>query len=213
MKLNAGLMKKQKLEQQNNYKTELKSFIGKNILIKSIVVIIFTAMLFACKNDIKTVSALSNDDSSAVLVAHDIEFIFSDSAFVKAKLTSPLMEKYESDAPYTLFPKGFKIVFYKGYNKIESELVAEYGINYEKQKLLVAKQNVVVKNISKNEQLETEELTWDQRKKIIFSEQKVKITTPSEILFGDGLHSDEKFDRYEIKNLTGKIEVEDDEEK
>ena len=78
MKLNAGLMKKQKLEQQNNYKTELKSFIGKNILIKSIVVIIFTAMLFACKNDIKTVSALSNDDSSAVLVAHDIEFIFSD---------------------------------------------------------------------------------------------------------------------------------------
>jgi len=67
-----------------------------------------------------------------------------------------------------------------------------------------AKNNVIVTNI-KGEILNTEHLIWDQNKKIIYSDVFVKITTPTQILFGKGLESDERFENWKIKNPTGNI--------
>lgn len=169
-------------------------------------------MLFSCENDIQTINSLSQVDSLPEEYARDIEVYYSDSGKIQAFLKSPLMERYEDKENIFEFPDGFKIIFYDSVMEPQSVITANYGISYEKKKTMEAKNNVVVKNLKKNEQLDTEHLVWDQRKGIIYSDVFVKITKPDEVIYGDGLTSDENFDYYEIENPTGEFQVYPDKE-
>lgn len=167
-------------------------------------------MLFGCKSDIKTIYIYGEIDTLPEMIAKDIEFIRSDSGIVQALLTSPLMNKYSGKKPFIEFPDGFKVQFYDSLLNVKSFITANYGISYEKKKRMEAYKDVVVINNEKNEKLNTEHLIWDQSKKIIFSNVAIKITTKDEVIFGDGLESDETFDKYEIINPTGVFHVSDD---
>jgi len=184
----------------------------KKIILKGIIIYIFIIMLFACENDIKTLNSYTQVDSLPLELAYDIEVIYSDSGKIQACLESPLMKRYEEDGSYLEFPDGFKIIFYDSLKKKKSQITAKYGISYEKKKIMEAKNNVVVINTVKNERLETEHLVWDHRKKIIYSDVFVKITTPDEVIYGDGLYSDQNFDSYTIKNPTGEFSINPDEQ-
>ena len=173
--------------------------------------IFFIVMLFACKSDIKKVSVFCDNNTLPEITAKHIKFIRSDSGKVQAILTSPLMVSYGGAEPYMEFPEGFEVVFYDSLMNIKSFITADFGINYEKRKLMEAKNNVVIINKEKQEQLNTEHIIWDQRKKIIYSYVPVKITTPDEIIEGDTLIASETFDKWEIKNTTGIFEIEDEE--
>ncbi len=180
-------------------------------ILKGIVVISIIAMLFSCKNDIRTVTALSGTDSIPDLKAVSITVWQSDTGEVKSKFKAPLMERYESsNKPYTLFPKGLHIQFYNNDGAIQAELKADWARDWTKQKYIEFKGQVIFQNFEKGNKLETEELIWDQKKESISSEVKIKITTTNDVLFGTGLTADEDFNEYEILNLHGNIEVEDD---
>ncbi len=167
-------------------------------------------MLFACKQDIKTISRYYEIDTLPEMVAKDIRYIRSDSGKVTAELTSEIMYQYSDDEPYFEFPEGFEVIFYDSVMNIKSTLTANYGIGFEKKKLMKARDDVVIVNLQKNETLNTEQLIWDQRKKKIYSDVKVKITTQNDILYGDGLRSDESFNEYDIVNPTGVFRVKDE---
>ncbi len=184
-------------------------------LFKSIIIFPFIIMLFACENDISTINSLSHIDSLPMEVAHDIEVYYSDSGKIQAYLQSPLMERFEEEGgkgEYTEFREGFKIIFYDSVLNPESQITADYGIRYDKNKLMEAKNNVVVTSIKNNEQLETEHLVWNEKKKIIYSDVFVKITRSEEVLYGDGLISDENFSSYTIKNPSGEFQINPDEQ-
>ncbi len=179
--------------------------------IKSIVMIfVITMLFFSCRNDIKTIEALAANDTIPELIVKDVIMYRSDSGFVKAKLISKVVQHFGGEDPYILFPEGLFVIFYDRDMNEESTLTAGHGKSFERRKLLVAQKDVVVRNLQKNEQLNTEKLSWDQRKHIIFSDVDVKITTPSDILYGTGLRSDEKFDRYEVMNPKGEVGVQDE---
>ncbi len=167
----------------------------------------FVIVLFSCKNDIQDVTSLSLVDSLPLETAYDIVLYFSDSGKVQAYLESPLMKRFEGKENMIEFPDGFKIIMYDSAKQVKSQITAKYGINYEKKKMLEARNDVIVINKKKHEQLNTEHLVWDQRKKIIFSDVFVKITTPDNVLYGDSLISDQNFDDYTISNVTGEISL------
>jgi len=144
-------------------------------------------------------------------MARDIEVYYSDSGMIKAFLESPLMKRYEEEDKYIEFPDGFKIIFYDSIMNPKSQITANYGIRFENEKRMEAKNNVVVISIEKDEQLDTEHLVWDERKKIIYSDVFVKITRADEVLYGDGLTSDQDFEKYTIKNPTGEFQIKPDE--
>ncbi len=175
-----------------------------------IIAILSVVMLFACKNDIQTIYSLSQIDSLPLELVIDLEVIYSDSGFIKAKLQSPLMKKYEEEDSYYEFPEGFKVIFYDSLQNEKSEITANYGINWEKKKIIEAKNNVIVFNRIKNEKLETEHLIWDQKKGIIFSDVFITITKPDAVIYGDGLTSDQNFNHYNITNPTGELEINSD---
>lgn len=179
-------------------------------LLKSIATIVFVAMLFSCENSITKIKEITQQDTLPVVSAFNIEYERTDSGYRQVLLTSPLMNKYGGDDPYSEFPEGFKVTFYDTTGHPNSFIEANYGINYEKRKLMHARNNVVVRNFDTEEQLDTENLVWDQVKKTIYTRAFVKITTPDKVIYGDSLRAHENFSSREIYNVSGVIEFEED---
>ena len=136
--------------------------------------------------------------------AKSIKILYSDSAEMQFELTAPLLSHYESENPYIEMTKGFHAVFYNERMEVKSKLDAEYGIRYEREQRMEARKNVTVVN-EKGEQLNTEHLIWDEQKQIIYTKAFVKITTADEIIYGDGLESNQDFSKYKIMNIKGTI--------
>ncbi len=168
-------------------------------------------MLFACKNDLKEINAFSSMlDSLPHLSAKEIQFVYSEYGKPEVMLSGPTMNHFDGDDPYMVFPDGFRVEFYDSLNVVKTTLIANYGINYQNKKLMIAKGNVIVNNYDTHEILNTEELIWDQNTELIYSNKFVKITSDDGVLYGDGMESDQTFTKRRIINPTGEIIVEDD---
>jgi len=142
--------------------------------------------------------------------ARYIDVLFSDSGRIEARITAPLMNRYAGESPYMEFPKGFKIYLFDSIRRTSSTISGNRGIRREYARTMEAWGHVVVRSEKKNQQLNTEHLIWDENKKLISSNVKVKITTPDKILYGDGMTSNEAFTEYNIKNPTGEMMVKKD---
>ena len=180
------------------------------ILIKSIVVILSATMLFACENDMQTINSFSIDDSLPDETARDIEVIYSDSGRVMIKLISPRLNRYETKDPYIEFPEGLQLLFFDSVMNVKSELTANYGISWEKKKLMEVKDDVVITNYEKNEILNTEHIVWDKKKKKIYSEVFVKRTNNDGVMYGDGFTADENLNTYKLLRPRGVFTVDDE---
>lgn len=180
------------------------------IFIKSIVALVMLMMLFSCENSISKVQQISRQDSLPLVSAYDVVYKRTDSGYLQVILRSPLMQRYEGDNKQTIFPEGFEVTFYNEEGEAVSSIKANYGINYETKRIMRARNDVVVKNFETEEQLNTENLVWDQDKKKIYANSFIKITTPDKVIYGDSLHAEESFKTREIYNMRGVFEVEDD---
>ena len=169
---------------------------------------IITIIFFSCNNENEKLKKISKIKIvSGVERATEVMINYTDSGFLRARIYSPLIERHSQKAePYSEMKKGVKGFFYDNNGKIESSLTAEYAISYENRRIIIVKNNVKVLNI-RGEELETEKLTWDQQKETIYTDKFVKIKTPDEILYGNGLESNQNFTRYRINKLRGRISV------
>jgi hypothetical protein len=120
--------------------------------------------LFSCENSIKVVQEINAEDTLAELTATNIHYIRTDSGHRQLVLTSPLLLKFGGNKPYTEFPKGFHVDFFDTTGKVISTISARYGIRWERKGLLISRNDVVVKNLKTGEQLNTENLIWDEKK-------------------------------------------------
>lgn len=166
-------------------------------------------MLFSCENSIKEVQEITLQDSLPLVTAHNVVYERTDSGYLQIVLKSPLMYRYKGKDNYAIFPDGFEVTFYDTTGKPLSYIRANYGISYEKKKVMKARNDVVVLNYETEEQLNTENLVWDQKKKSIVANTFIKITTPDEVIYGDSLHAHESFKSRSIYNMRGVFEVEE----
>ncbi len=175
----------------------------------SISMIIMLMLFFSCSNDMETVSSISEEQELPIDVAKNVHITYSDSGKVKMRLSSKIMETFGGDKPYVEMPDGLRVRFYTTQGLIKSTLTANYAVSYEKTKIMEARHDVEVVN-SKGEQLNTEHLVWNQRKKKIFSDVFVKITTEDKILLGEGLEADETMDNWTIRKPKGTIYLDEE---
>lgn len=187
------------------------SFVKMKIIKKSIVAIVIATMLFACKNDMETISQLTTDPSLPGESARDVEMIYSDSGRIMIKLVSPVLNRYLTEDPYIEFPEGLHLFFYDSAMNVKSELTANYGINYENKKTMEVKDDVVITNHDKHEVLNTEHVIWDQRIKKIYSEVFVKRTTPDGVLYGEGFDADESLKSWKLRKVSGEFQFNEQE--
>jgi hypothetical protein len=169
-------------------------------------------MLFltACENDlnkIKEISALQVNQP--IDTTRGVEIIFSDSAIVKVKMTTPLMIHYATAKPYYKMPIGVKVVHYDIYGREDGNIVSDSGINRDKEQIIEFHKNVVCTS-AKGDIFKSDELIWDRVKKTIYSNKPVQITTPTgDILNGVSFKSDDALQHPIIGNSTGAFNVSD----
>lgn len=104
------------------------------------------------------------------------------------------------------FSDGMELLFYNNNGAVESRMTARYATVVENSNEMTARDSVVVIN-EKGERLDTDELIWDEQKKIIYSNSFVKITTADEIILGKGMTANQNFTDYVVKSISGTIKV------
>jgi LPS export ABC transporter protein LptC len=107
------------------------------------------------------------------------------------------------------FPKGIYLEFYDPDGHLESTLRANEAFYFKKENQWRGRGKVEVKNIEKNEQLNTEELFWKPDKEKIFTEKFVTIRQQSDVIYGQGLEAKQDMSDYVIKKPEGEFAVED----
>jgi LPS export ABC transporter protein LptC len=177
-------------------------------LINFILIVIIIAVA-ACKNDVATVNALTQNKHEALNKVINSEIIYSDSGHVKAKITAPIIEDFAGEKPYTEFKKGILAILYDDDLKETTRMSAKYAIKPNKKNYVEARNNVIVIN-ERGDMLNTEHLIWDQGLDKISSDAFVKIRTKDQIIFGHGLASNQAFTKYHILRPTGFISLNDD---
>lgn len=182
---------------------------GLRLVIPMLAGLFMLSLLLSCEADLKTIEKLSAQDTLLLESAKDIELLYSDSGRLAIRLTSPAYVRYKGKGTFLEFPQGVKVVFYKEL-KESSTLTSKFALINEESGLMEARNNVEVTNIERGERLNTERLIWDERKRRIYSNEFVKITTRDKVLFGKGFESDQNFDNWVIKKPTGNIAISPD---
>ena len=163
--------------------------------------------LFSCNGNYQEVKKMINSPDLKKDKADDVQIIFSKNGNTKAVIKAKEFIQNNDILPaFIEMRKGLLVDFYNEDLKIDNTLSAKYGRFYEQEKNVLVKDSVVVHNI-KNEKLETEELIWDEKRHLFHTTKFVKITTPTKIIFGDGLEANQNFTYYKITNVQGIIDV------
>lgn len=167
-------------------------------------------VLTACGNSEEHLQKFVAKEDMQKETGRDVTLIYSDSAVIKTRILAPLMIRVPGDNPYTEMPEGIRAFFYDTDGTQNSILTANRAIQYPKSGLMEAHGNVVVVN-ELGDTLYTEKLIWLEQEERIYSDEYVRIVRPDEIIFGDGLESNQNFTRYKILNIRGTISMNDEE--
>jgi LPS export ABC transporter protein LptC len=165
--------------------------------------------LNACENSLDDIKKIaSKEENKPISRSTGVEIIYSDSAKVKAKLTTPLMiELDDKSKPYQEMPKGVKIIFYDDDLKEKGTIVADYAIRREKENIIEFRKNVVATN-AQGEVFKSDELIDDQTNKKLFSTKPVQITMNNgNVMNGINFDSNESLYPWHINQSTGVFHV------
>ena len=167
-------------------------------------------MLFSCSNPDAVIQALGSDDTLSGVIADSVVFYRSDSGIVNLELHTPRLVRMETDDDIMEFPLGFDVFMFDKGQKT-TELHADYGKNYGKQRLIEAMGNVVVKNFGSNETMYSDKFYWYQDQKMIYTRSHVKIVTPDKQIDADSLVAKEDFSEYTMYSGSALLDVDEEE--
>lgn len=179
----------------------------------SIFLILLVSAFSSCSHEKAKKNVAESLKADTLLFTQDatnVKINYSDSGVLKAIIFAPKLIGYKKDNNEIVkMPEGVKADFYNKLGQVESYITAEKGISYQTQKKVEVWQNVQILNV-KNEKLNTEKLIWDQNTRKIYTDKFVRITTPTEVLTGEGLEADQDFTKWMILKPRGVISIKKD---
>ena len=152
-------------------------------------------VVISCKSDLgeaDTINLLETPSQSV----DDMFIVQTKNGKIQMRAEAPLMERYERDTlSFELFPKGFFVYGYTDEEKLETEIIADNAIHLkykDGRESWEAYGNVIVKNLIKQEVMETDTLYWDQKNEKIHTHCYVKMYSPDGFMQGYGMESDQR---------------------
>ena len=160
-------------------------------------------VIYSCKGKLGEAAEIKLDETP-VQTVRDMFIVQSENGKIQMRASADLMEKYERDTlSYELFPEGFSVYGYTDEGLLETEIVADNArhLKYEDgRETWEAYGNVVVRNLIKQETIETDTLYWDQKNEKIYTHCYVKIYSPDGFMQGYGMESDQRARDHTIFN-------------
>lgn len=140
--------------------------------------------------------------------AKEVSINYSISGKIKARITAPLMLRYQDTVPYLEFPKTIHVDFYNDTLLIESKLDAMYARYMETENKVFLKDSVKVINLT-GDTLYCNELYWDRSKigNEFYTDKPVRIRTKTHIIDGTGLDAPQNFKDWHILEPRGFVKV------
>ena len=152
-------------------------------------------VVFSCKGKLGEADSL-NLKEVPVQTVDNMFIVQTKNGRIQMRSEAPLMERYERDTlTYELFPEGFFVYGYTEEEMLETEIVADQArhLKYKDgREVWEAYGNVVVKNLMKQEVMETDTLYWDQENEKIYTHCYVKMYSPDGFMQGYGMESDQR---------------------
>ena len=152
-------------------------------------------VVFSCKGKLSEADSL-NIKEVPVQTVDNMFIVQTKNGRIQMRSEAPLMERYERDTlSYELFPEGFFVYGYTDDEKLETEIVADRArhLKYKDgREIWEAYGNVVVKNLMKQEVMETDTLYWDQETERIYTHCYVRMYSPDGFMQGYGMESDQR---------------------
>ena len=121
---------------------------------------------------------------------------------LQMRVVTANMQRFENDSmSVEVFRNGMNVFAYTEDGSLESTIVSDEAVHEKKKgsgdEIWKAYGNVVVKNIIKQETMETDTLYWDRTKQEVYTDCYVKIYSPDGFMQGYGMRSDDR-----MKNAT-----------
>ncbi len=131
--------------------------------IKKILAACFVGCFFiwGCENDVNDVKEFGRR-APGIEEGKNIESYISQEGRITAKLTAPLLLRYQGDSLRKAeFPNTLHVDFFDSSMRIESQLFAKYGRYLQNESKVFLRDSVVIFN-TKGDTLYSNELYWDQ---------------------------------------------------
>ena len=152
-------------------------------------------VVFSCKGKLGEAEVLNLEDTP-VQIVENMFISQTENSDLQMRAEAPLMERYERDTlSYELFPKGFYLYGYTDEGLLETKIVADNArhLKYKDgRESWEAFGNVVIRNLIKQETMETDTLYWDQKNEKIYTHRYVKMYSPQGFMQGYGMESDQR---------------------
>jgi LPS export ABC transporter protein LptC len=166
--------------------------------------LIFAVLIFGCtKSDFKE----PVEYTGPLREVENLELYNSEGQHIKSKVMADLV--YEFANGDQEFPKGVYIEMYNEFGRLESTLRANYAKFIKAEEHWLGQGKVELKNVEKNDQLNTEELFYNPKTKKIYTDKFVTIRQQGDVIYGTGLNAMQDLSHYEITNPEGTLEVEE----
>lgn len=153
-------------------------------------------IVFSCKSKLSEAERLDLS-KTPVQTVDDMAILQTTNGRLDMRVDAEIMERYDTDTvTFELFPKGLNVYSYTEEGELQSEIHSE-NASHEKNKnskeeIWKAYGNVVIRNIIKQETMETDTIYWDRAKGEIYTDCYVRMYSPDGFMQGYGMRSDEK---------------------
>lgn len=142
--------------------------------------------------------------------AHNMESYLSQDGRLKAKLTAPLMLRWQADTISVEFPRSLHVDFFNDSAQLESQVDSKYGIYYENLSKVYLRDSVLVTSV-KGDSLWCHDLWWDQNRKLFYSDTTAIYKAPGRDIMGTkGIEATQDFStvtfKYPIADLKSSEE-------
>lgn len=152
-------------------------------------------VVFSCKGKLDVAGKLDLH-SRPVQTVDNMFVVQTKNGILEMRMEAELMERYDVDSlSYELFPNGFALFGYNEEGLLETEITSENARHVkfdDGRENWEAFGNVVIKNILKNEVMETDTLYWDRKNERIYTDCYVRMYSPDGFIQGYGMESDQR---------------------
>lgn len=162
-------------------------------------------LLMSCENDLREVEKIANiQQEENVNISKNVTVTYSDSAQVKAELTSPELREYPDSLGIYEFQKGVLIRFFDEFGKESQRIRSDFAVQKVKEGLTEFRKNVLV-NMADGSIIKTEELFYDEENQRYYNTQPITFDFKDErgSLQATSFTSDAGFKKIDGQNMTG----------
>ncbi len=146
-------------------------------------------------------------DSLPVMATRGVSKLISDSGIVRYKIIAEEWLVYDKTQPQRQeFPKGVYLERYDNNASVNLHITADTAYCFD-QYLWKLRGRVVMNDREKKVTYSSEELYWDMRKHIFYSNAPMTLQEPDRLIRGNWFESDEQMKQYKVGTTSGYMPV------